>query len=129
MTYWIEYCNHSILIESSFTFVRSNTQILKDESADAVKGHGFGRKLMSASVRLCYGQAHWHLEIKQWQCRWTRRPNVQTALSRPCLVGQTDTGQKLDTADSHRRAFFGNSRKNETRTQTRDTYGEVCADF
>ena len=50
MTCWIEYCNDSILIESSFTFVRSNTQILKDESADAVKGHGLERKLMSASV-------------------------------------------------------------------------------
>ena len=50
MTCWIEYCNDSILIESSFTFVRSNIQILKDESADAVKGHWLERKLMSASV-------------------------------------------------------------------------------
>ena len=33
---------------------------MKDESADAVKGHGLGRKLMSAFVCLCYGQAPRH---------------------------------------------------------------------
>ena len=56
--------------------------------------------------------------------RWTRKPNVQTALSRPCLVEQTDTEQKLGTADRNRTGFSGNSQQNETRTR----YGEVCAD-
>ena len=119
MTCWIEYCNDSILIESSFTFVRSNE--------GRVRGRCQGtwtRTKTHVRVRL---SVLWSSSKTLWRYnrrRWTRKPNVQTALSRPCLVEQTDTEQKPGTADRNRTGFSGNSQQNETRTR----YGEVCAD-